>query len=76
MATIAVEGEIETTQGKTGIESQVTGTQTGTMTVDVKTGLPVTTDVSQNMKGAISVQGMEIQMETFAKTKTSIKEVK
>jgi len=75
MATIAVEGEIEMNPGA-GMEGKITGTQTGTMTVDTRTGLPITNDVSQNMKGTVSAQGMDIQMETIATTKTTIKEVK
>ena len=75
IATIAVAGEIEMNPGA-GMEGKLTGTQTGTMTVDTQTGVSVTGDVSQNMKGAFKVQGMDMQMELTSKTKTSIKEVK
>jgi len=73
MATIAVNGEIEMNPGA-GMEGIITGTQTGTMTVDTKKGLPVASNVSQNMTGAIKVQGMEVQMELITKSKTTIKE--
>ena len=75
VATIAVEGEVEMTPGA-GMEGKVAGTQSGTMTVDTGTGLSLTGDVSQNIKGALKVQGMDVQMEMKTKMKTSIKEVK
>jgi len=56
-------------------ESKFTGTQTGTMIVDTATGLPVTSDISLNMKGTIKAQGMDIQMEMLSKTKISVKEI-
>jgi hypothetical protein len=75
MATIAAESDLEMNPG-TAMEGKISGTQTGTMTVDVKTGMPVASNLSQNMKGSIKVQGMEVQMELTAKTKTTVKEVK
>jgi len=75
IATIAVNGETEMNMGM-GMEGKVAGTQTGTMTVDTKTGLPLTNETSQNMKGAFKVQGMDMQMELTSKSKTSIKELK
>jgi len=76
MATVAVEGDVEMKQGIIGIEGKIAGTQTGTMIIDTKTGFPVTGDVSQNVKGTLSAQGMDVQVEMAIKTKTSIKEVK
>jgi len=73
MATIAVDGEIEMNPGE-GMEGKISGTQIGTMIVDTKTGLSLTSEVSQNMKGELKVQGMDIQMEMITNTKTSIKE--
>ena len=75
VVTIAVEGEIEVNPGA-GVEGKIAGTQTGTMNVDAKTGLTLTSDVTQSMKGTLKTQGMDILMEMTAKTKTSIKEVK
>ena len=75
VATIAVAGEMEISPGA-GMEGKITGTQTGTTSVDTKSGLTVTGDLSQNMKGTIRAQGVDIQMEMIIKTKTSIKEVK
>jgi len=67
--TIEVVGDLDVEEGK------FTGTQTGTIIVDTTTGLPETSDISQNMKGAIKVQGMDIQMEMISKIKTSVKEI-
>ena len=75
MATVAVEGEIEIIFPE-NMEGRLAGTQTGTMIIDTKSGLPATSDVSQNMKGVIKAQGMEIQMEMTSKAKSSTKEVK
>jgi hypothetical protein len=75
MATVAVEGELEIIFPE-NMEGRLAGTQTGTMIIDTKSGLPVTSDVSQNMKGVIKAQGMEIQMEMTSKAKSSTKEVK
>jgi len=72
IATIDVAGDINMDIE----EGKFTGTQTGTMSVDITTGLPVTSDISQNMKGEIKAQGMNIQMEMITQTKTSIKEIK
>jgi hypothetical protein len=77
MAVIAVESEIEMDPSSVimgvSLEGNLSGTQTGTMTVDVKTGLPATSDLSQDIKGTFRAQGMEIQMEVTAKTKNTIK---
>jgi len=59
-----------------GMEGKLAGTQTGTINIDTKTGLPVKSDMTQNIKGSVSTQGMEVQMEMVTKTKSSIKEVK
>ena len=75
MATVAIEGNVEMISGA-GMEGKLAGTQTGTLIVDTKTGLPVTGDMSQNIKGVISTQGMEVQMEIANKVKTSIKEIR
>ena len=71
-ATIAVTGDINMDTG----EGKLTGTQTGSFIADAKTGLPVTSEITQNMKGTIKAQGMEIQMEMTSKATTSAKAVK
>jgi len=71
-ATIEVTGDMNMNMA----ESKFTGTQTGTMIVDAATGMIVTSDVSQNMKGSINMQGMDFLMDLTSKTKTSVKEVK
>ena len=75
MATIAIESDVEMDPGVM-MEGKLAGTVTGTMLVDVKTGLPVTNDATMNIKGSVKAQGIDIQMDLSAKTKTTTKEVK
>jgi hypothetical protein len=75
MATVPVDATIEMNPGS-GMEGKLAGTQTGTINIDTGTGLPVAGDMSQNVKGAVKTQGMEIQMELNSKVKMSIKEIK
>jgi len=74
-ATIAVESDIEMEMG-TGMEGKLTGTQTGTMVVDTKTGMSISGETTQNIKGDVKAQGFDVKMEMVTKSKTSIKEVK
>jgi len=69
MATIGVAGDI--IMNMEG--GKLTGKQTGTIILDTTSGIPTTSDISQNIKGTISAQGMEIQMEMTTKTKSSAK---
>ena len=75
IAAIAVESTLEMKPGA-GMEGTLTGTQTGTMQVDTKTGMPVLHDMSQTIKGPIKSQGMEMLMEMTTKAKTSTKNIK
>ena len=52
---------------------KLAGKQTGTTIIDIATGMPVTSDIYQDIKGSIKAQGMDIQMEITSKTKTSAK---
>ena len=74
-ATIAVDSDIEMEMGE-GMEGKLVSTQSGTMLVDIKTGISVSGEVTQNIKGTIKAQGFDIQMDMNNKTKTFIKEVK
>ena len=67
-ATIAVVATVEM-----DFEGILKGTQTGELIVDIKTGIPVSSDLTLNIKGAIKQQQMELQMEMIAKIKTTIK---
>ena len=71
-ATIEVAGDIDMNMEG----GKLSGKQTGTMILDTTTGMPATSDMSQNMKGSINAQGMDIQMEMISKTKTSAKLIK
>ncbi len=75
MATVAVESTVEMNPGE-GMEGKLSGTQSGTMIIDTKTGMTVSSDLSQSIKGAIKAQGVDIVMELNTKTKVSTKEIK
>jgi hypothetical protein len=44
------------------IETEMNGTQSGTMDVDVETGMALNTDIKQNIAGKMKVMGQEIPM--------------
>ncbi|GAA4299932.1 hypothetical protein GCM10023143_00540 [Compostibacter hankyongensis] len=48
--------------GQSG-ETKLSGTQSGTMEVDRKSGIPLRADLNQKMEGSLSTQGMTIPME-------------
>jgi hypothetical protein len=72
MATIEIAGDINMTMEG----GKLSGKQTGTMIVDSASGIPETSDVTQNISGSINMQGMDIQTEMTTKTKTSAKVIK
>ena len=89
MADIAIESDLEINMAlnlsadvNAKMDGLLTGAQTGSMLVDTKTGMPISCDVSQNIKGPVKVQGpdnaqkIEMVMDMTSKTKTSIKDVK
>ena len=69
MATIEVESDIDMDMEG----GKLTGKQAGSIIVDTATGIPATSDISQNINGSIKAQGMDIQMEMITKTKTTAK---
>ena len=71
VAFVAVDGEMEMNPGA-GMGGKITGTHTGTITIDTKTGIPLTNEILQNAKGSIIAQGMDIPTEIVSKFKTSI----
>jgi len=75
LATITFESVMELIPTE-GMEGNLSGSQTGTMIVDTKTGMTITSDVSQNMKGNVKAQGFDVQMEVDGKVKISTKDVK
>lgn len=75
VANVAVESDIEMNPSE-GMEGKLSGKQTGTINVDTRTGLPVTGDFSQNIKGTVKAQGFDVQIEMVTQSKTSVKEVK
>ena len=67
-ATITVEATVEM-----DFEGILKGKQTGELIVDIKTGIPLSSDLNFDIKGTIKQQEMEIQMEMVAKIKTTMK---
>ena len=55
-----------------GLEGKLKGTQTGILQVDVKTGIPVSSDLMLNIKGDVKQQNMELFMSMMTKIKTTI----
>ena len=74
VATISVESQIEMTP--IAAEGKLNGVQTGTITVDAKTGIPLKSEINQDVKGTVKMQGMDILTETASKTISTITEVK
>jgi len=68
---IASDLDIEMSQIGSG---KITGTQTGTMKIDTKTGVPVASDLVQKAKGTISANNMTIEMELESHIVGSTKE--
>jgi hypothetical protein len=60
----------------TPMEGTLRGSTSGSMDVDLKTGLPKQSLSAMKMSGKFSAQGMEIENETTAKTKISVVEMK
>ena len=56
-----------------GAEGTLNGGQAGEILVDVKTGIPVSSDLTLNIKGNVKMHQMDMQMEMAAKIKTTIK---
>jgi len=75
VAIIDAVSEMNMTPGE-GMEGNITGTQNGTMTLDSKTGIQISSDISQALKGTLHVQGMDVQMDLSTKMKSSITKVK
>jgi hypothetical protein len=76
MATVETTGDMDMDMDMEMGQGKFTGTQTGTMMIDTTTGLPATSDILLNMKGTLSTQGVDTQVEMVVKTKTEIKKIK
>ena len=77
VATIDFEAAIEVEQGG-GLEGKLNGTQSGTILVNTKTGMPVSSNLTQKVKGSITQHlsiTIDMMMLMTAKIKTSFKEI-
>lgn len=59
-----------------GFNGQLTGTQSGVVEFDVKSGLPVSSKIEQKAKGTISAQGMEVPMDITSNVNVKVVKVK
>ena len=71
MAIVDVASDIEMNSSG-NMEGKISGKQSGSMLVDIQTGIPVSSDITQILKGTINAQGFEIQMDMNNIIKTSI----
>ncbi len=55
-----------------GLDGQLKGEQSGTIQMDLKTGLAKEGDINQKFAGTISTQGMEVGIKADSKVKTAI----
>ena len=75
IATVAVDAKIEMNPDSSAMEGNVGGTQKGTMTIDTRTGIPLTSNFTQNIKGSVKAQGIDVQMEIVSKSKSTTKKI-
>ena len=57
------------------MEGEFVGTQTGTMGIDTKTGIPLTLNASSKMNGVVKASGVDVQMVFESTTKTTTKKI-
>ena len=63
-------------ESKNGADYKLTGTQSGNILVNTKTGIPISSDLTVNIKGRILImQRIEGQLNLVERMKTTIKEV-
>ena len=74
-AIVLVESEIAMKPGES-MEGNLSGTQTGTISIDPKTGMSLSGETTQIIKGVMQIQGFEVQLDINSKTKIATKEVK
>lgn len=75
MATVAIESDLEADSAEI-VEGKLTGTQTGSMVIDAESGMFVTADMLQKLKGTLETQGVEVQVKMDTKVKISTKKIK
>lgn len=54
------------------VSGELSGNQTGEITLDIKTGLPTSSVATQTMKGKLNMQGVEIIMDIISKATMSL----
>ncbi|MFT3904256.1 MAG: DUF6263 family protein [Niabella sp.] len=59
---LATDGEVKTINQGMEVIMTLSGTQSGTMKVNIKNGIPISSNIKQDMKGTTKVMGMEIPL--------------
>jgi hypothetical protein len=73
-ASVAVESDIKMSSDA-DMKGKLAGTQIGTVIIDSATGLPLTIDMSQNAKGFVVMQGMNVPVKLTGRMKTSLEKI-
>ena len=75
IAAVAVDTKIEMNPDSSAMEGNIGGTQKGSMTIDSRTGIPLTGKFTQNIKGSVKAQGVDVQMEIVSESKSTTKRI-
>jgi len=59
-----------------GMSGELGGTQKGTLEMDIKTGMPLKSNIVQDLKGNLSIQGYDIVMNVVSKVDLSTQVIK
>ena len=76
IATIQLESNVSMKPATQGMEGDLSGMQTGVLLVDAKTGMTISSELTQNIKGSVKMQGMDVSMELISEIKISTEEIK
>ena len=69
-AYIDVRSDIELVPGP-GVEGTISGTQAGTIEIDIKSGIPLSSGITQNLSGTITVSGIPVSMEILSQVNST-----
>ena len=73
-ATVTVESDIKMSSD-TDIKGKLVGSQVGTIIIDDVTGLPLAINMSQNAKGFVIMQGINVPVKLTGKMKTTLEKI-
>lgn len=67
---------VDLTSKVTGMGGKLNGTQSGQIEFNLATGLPLKSNATQNIKGTVNANGMEVKMEIASKIVVTTREVR